>query len=336
METRRGLTRSYATIPEVVTVVAIALLALSNFLPTGNAAAQIQSTDPSMDDKSLEAESMMPLKPHESSPTVSTLHHTWDSMAHGVHAERHLIAPLIKNRNDEGHHEASSRDRQHRRSRYRGGGTLGTPEERLYSASVPFISNVHQEGYVPQSVVASGKEGRGRALFMVDGEEGSEVSQTDVYELPDPTYLDPKAFLWGNETDRPDTPSQGGAAKEPRRRARRQRIRDSQGQSSAAAPEEASAAAAGGDGGLTSNIHHQPVGRMPPIYSCDLMLSPEACRAFAAQTPLPAPLPPRGSKACHGGCGAGNCQYDLGVCMCPAGATGANCELPLKRPCAHR
>ena len=54
------------------------------------------------------------------------------------------------------------------------------------------------------------------------------------------------------------------------------------------------------------------------------------------QVAVPTKPHPRGSIPCPGGCNTGNCQYDIGICMCPAGWTGAQCTQPQKRPCTKR
>ncbi|PNW69692.1 hypothetical protein CHLRE_24g755397v5 [Chlamydomonas reinhardtii] len=62
------------------------------------------------------------------------------------------------------------------------------------------------------------------------------------------------------------------------------------------------------------------------------------CGPFFQQSPTPRPAPPRGNKDCpatqHGPCnGVGQCQYDFGLCYCPAGWGGPDCSQPRKRPC---
>ncbi|KAG2445204.1 hypothetical protein HYH02_008672 [Chlamydomonas schloesseri] len=60
------------------------------------------------------------------------------------------------------------------------------------------------------------------------------------------------------------------------------------------------------------------------------------CGEFLRQVRLPARPVPRGSKECPNACsGWGNCNYDTGICECPAGHGGDDCSKPVKRPCAH-
>ncbi|GAX80495.1 hypothetical protein CEUSTIGMA_g7933.t1 [Chlamydomonas eustigma] len=56
------------------------------------------------------------------------------------------------------------------------------------------------------------------------------------------------------------------------------------------------------------------------------------------QQPLSAYEPaPRGSKQCPGNCSSvGNCNYDTGLCDCPAGWTGLDCGTLFLRPCTNR
>ncbi|GIL78717.1 hypothetical protein Vretimale_380 [Volvox reticuliferus] len=51
---------------------------------------------------------------------------------------------------------------------------------------------------------------------------------------------------------------------------------------------------------------------------------------------IPRPAP-RGSKECPNQCsGWGNCNYDSGICECPAGRGGIDCGQDVKRPCTNR
>ncbi|GAX81627.1 hypothetical protein CEUSTIGMA_g9055.t1 [Chlamydomonas eustigma] len=69
---------------------------------------------------------------------------------------------------------------------------------------------------------------------------------------------------------------------------------------------------------------------------CALFKTRSDCLAFYTQHPSPLRPAPRGNNTCPGGCGAGNCHYDLGICMCPAGWKGVKCEEKNLRPCNHR
>ncbi|KAG2455017.1 hypothetical protein HYH02_000842 [Chlamydomonas schloesseri] len=61
------------------------------------------------------------------------------------------------------------------------------------------------------------------------------------------------------------------------------------------------------------------------------------CTNYAKQEPVPWKPAPRGSKECPGGCNnVGRCNYDTGLCDCPAGWTGLGCKTPQKRPCTHK
>ena len=45
------------------------------------------------------------------------------------------------------------------------------------------------------------------------------------------------------------------------------------------------------------------------------------CGQYERQEPIPTKPPPRGDKQCPKDCnGVGNCNYDTGLCDCPAGA----------------
>ncbi|MEW5312044.1 MAG: hypothetical protein WDW38_003706 [Sanguina aurantia] len=58
------------------------------------------------------------------------------------------------------------------------------------------------------------------------------------------------------------------------------------------------------------------------------------CGPFFAQTPVPRKPPPLGDKNCPSDCnGVGNCDYDTGICYCPAGYGGDGCTEPRKRTC---
>lgn len=63
------------------------------------------------------------------------------------------------------------------------------------------------------------------------------------------------------------------------------------------------------------------------------------CGRYDMQREVPAKPAPRGSTPCRANdkgdvCnGVGNCNYDLGLCDCPAGWTGVGCLTPDKRPC---
>ncbi|EFJ52271.1 acetylglucosaminyltransferase [Volvox carteri f. nagariensis] len=61
------------------------------------------------------------------------------------------------------------------------------------------------------------------------------------------------------------------------------------------------------------------------------------CGQYLQQQPLVPRPAPRGGKECPNACsGWGNCNYDTGICECPAGRTGADCGQELKRPCSNR
>ncbi|KAJ9511447.1 hypothetical protein QJQ45_029894, partial [Haematococcus lacustris] len=65
------------------------------------------------------------------------------------------------------------------------------------------------------------------------------------------------------------------------------------------------------------------------------------CGRFDRQKWLITRPVPRGRQPCpstkHGVCsGVGNCNYDTGLCDCPAGWQGVSCNEPLKRPCTNR
>ncbi|KAL4443960.1 hypothetical protein ABPG75_011697 [Micractinium tetrahymenae] len=59
------------------------------------------------------------------------------------------------------------------------------------------------------------------------------------------------------------------------------------------------------------------------------------CTGFRLQVPVPAMPPPRGNLTCSLDCNqVGTCSALTGLCTCPAGWTGFNCLLPMKRHCA--
>ncbi len=61
------------------------------------------------------------------------------------------------------------------------------------------------------------------------------------------------------------------------------------------------------------------------------------CGRFQRQQRIAYKAAPRGATRCPGNCsGVGNCNYDTGLCDCPAGWTGADCSAMLLRPCTNR
>ncbi|PNH09740.1 hypothetical protein TSOC_003587, partial [Tetrabaena socialis] len=61
------------------------------------------------------------------------------------------------------------------------------------------------------------------------------------------------------------------------------------------------------------------------------------CGRYLRQEEVPTRPVPRGSKECPGACsGWGNCNYDTGMCECPAGRGGPDCSQEVKRPCSNR
>ena len=130
---------------------------------------------------------------------------------------------------------------------------------------------------------------------------------TDTYTIPEPKYLQPITMWAERAADIGSVPAgSGGAA-----------TSDDSGEEDTAAAVARSSSS----------------GRR----KCALFTDAAACRAFLAQSRQPILSVPRGNATCGaGGCGFGNCHHDLGLCMCPAGWTGADCSQPLKRPCTHR
>eukprot|EP00798_Chlamydomonas_sp_ICE-L_P001799 gene1799-33219_t len=60
------------------------------------------------------------------------------------------------------------------------------------------------------------------------------------------------------------------------------------------------------------------------------------CQRFMTQPILPFKVTPRGNKPCQNNCnGVGSCNYDIGLCDCPAGWRGDDCSIPDKRPCTN-
>eukprot|EP00798_Chlamydomonas_sp_ICE-L_P025771 gene25771-11436_t len=62
------------------------------------------------------------------------------------------------------------------------------------------------------------------------------------------------------------------------------------------------------------------------------------CSNFYTQQSLPINFPPpRGNVSCYRNCNnVGVCDYDTGICLCPAGWTGFDCSQPVNRPCTFR
>ena len=97
----------------------------------------------------------------------------------------------------------------------------------------------------------------------------------------------------------------------------RRRLAQQQPSMAAAATAAVEASSGGGD-------HHQLRQRdgAPRSEACLVTLG-DWCRQYKRQVPLQYKLAPRGSKRCLNNCnGVGNCNYDIGVCDCPAGSLG--------------
>ena len=94
----------------------------------------------------------------------------------------------------------------------------------------------------------------------------------------------------------------------------------------------------------TRHLHPEPPSSTaPPLHRSTApptvtVQPPSDLSCPSPQSPTPRPAPPRGNKDCpatqHGPCnGVGQCQYDFGLCYCPAGWGGPDCSQPRKRPC---
>lgn len=61
------------------------------------------------------------------------------------------------------------------------------------------------------------------------------------------------------------------------------------------------------------------------------------CRKFHEQQGVAWKPLPIANKQCNASCnGVGVCNYDTGLCLCPAGWTGTDCKTPQQRPCTNR
>ncbi|MEW5305094.1 MAG: hypothetical protein WDW36_007657 [Sanguina aurantia] len=70
---------------------------------------------------------------------------------------------------------------------------------------------------------------------------------------------------------------------------------------------------------------------------CRLTRGGEWCARYKRQAEIPTKPVPRGDMECPSNCnGNGNCNYDSGICECPAGWSGNDCGTPLLRPCTHK
>ncbi|GIL48810.1 hypothetical protein Vafri_5227 [Volvox africanus] len=92
-------------------------------------------------------------------------------------------------------------------------------------------------------------------------------------------------------------------------------------------------------GGTSQNLSEAPrAPALPPLPQtpeehCALTIG-SWCGPYYRQTPTQRPPPKRGNTSCPNNCsGLGQCQYDFGICYCPAGYGGADCSQPRKRPC---
>lgn len=85
--------------------------------------------------------------------------------------------------------------------------------------------------------------------------------------------------------------------------------------------EEATAVTAAAEGGALRQPRQQRQRDGPPRNKACLLTLGDWCGQYKRQVPLRYKPAPRGSKQCLNNCnGVGNCNYDTGLCDCPAGA----------------
>ena len=103
--------------------------------------------------------------------------------------------------------------------------------------------------------------------------------------------------------------------------ARGRRLAQQQPSVVAAAAAAAAAAVEASSGGVDQLRKRQRQRDGAPRSKACLVTLGDWCRQYKRQVPLQYKTTPRGSKQCLNNCsGVGNCNYDIGVCDCPAGA----------------